>query len=289
MGKNTTVCIENRFRITPVRRVLILIFWFASCALPGYSQDQIKPEFWGEVYSSLEAGWGEEDNVVNETFIKEGLHLFKVRDRDIDVYAKGKLVLDTEEYYWNNRWEIGAGTRIRPLSDLGLILFLECNRKHYIDRDNPDSPNPGDSSFYELEGGYAFWQWWGISPWEVEGLNGYIPFSGWREVYSDGIYYSHGDDNIIFTLDYKEGVMLAKQRHMIFDAYVCVEAGADAEGNEWDNYMTIGPGVRVTPFSNLDLKLGMEYFVGRYTRGEFDGTDEDISKFIITLAFWHGW
>jgi len=159
----------------------------------------------------------------------------------------------------------------------------------YIDPGHLDSTDPEDSYYYDTQGGYAFWQWWGALPWETDGLNLYLPFTGWREVYSDGIYYNHDDGNIIGTLDYKEGFMLAKPGAQKFDAYLCLEAGADKNKDEWNNYIAIGPGIRVAPFSKFDLKLSVEYFWGRYTRGGFDDTDEDISRFVFTLSFWHGW
>ena len=289
MGKNTTFWFRTYLRISKFYPIILVFLLTGLFPVQSHGQNDRQSILWGEIYGSSETNSDEDYNIVNEVFIKQGLHFFKIWNKNIDVYLKAKLVHDTEPYYWNNRGELSIGTRIKPFSTFGLILFMEYLKGFYTDREESDYPNPDDSSFYEWEGGYAFWQWWGAQPWQVKGINLYAPFTGWREVYSDGIYHEHDEHNVIATLDYKEGLMLARLGSMKLDAYTTIEVSVDKNKDEWNNYIRIGPGFRITPFAKINLKLSFEYFIGRYTHGGFNETDEDISNFVITLAFWHGW
>jgi|GEM_PF-533465 len=245
--------------------------------------------FWGEVYLEAATSPGENDNPVYDLFVKQGIHAFKILDKDLDIYIKGRLYYDRLEYYWNNRFEFGVGSRYRPFSELGLILFMEGLYGDYTDRETEDEPNPDDSPYLDLQGGLAFWQWWGKEPWQVEGLEFYLPSTGWRELYGDAIYYHHADNDFIATIDYKEGLMLGRFGPLRFDAYLALEGSWDTRTYEWYNYVVIGPGFRISPFPQLDLKISAEYFWGRFYRGAFGDVEANISDWEFTLAFWHGW
>jgi len=245
-------------------------------------------QLWGEFYFESSVSHHDDDNIVNSAFVKEGLHLYKFRDNYLDIYLKARLYHDLDGYYWNNRMEFGVGTRYRPYSKLGLFLFLELLYGDYSGRETDDEPNPYKSSYGDIQGGFTFWQWWGKQAWQVDKLALYTPFTGWREVYSDGIYYDH-ESNLIATLDYKEGLMLSRFGNIGFDGYISLDASFDTNEDEWNNYVKIGPGIRVTPFPNLDMKISFEHFLGRYFHGGFSDTSDDISDFEINIAFWHDW
>lgn len=245
-------------------------------------------KLWGEFYFESSASQHDDYNLESCLFVKEGLHLYKFGDNFLDVYLKGRLYHDLDGYYWNNRMDFGVGTRYRPFSKLGMFLFLELLYNNYTGRETDDEPNPYKSSYWDIQGGFAFWQWWGSQAWQVDKLALYTPFTGWREVYCDGIYYGHYT-NLIATLDYKEGLMLSRFGNIGFDGYISLETSSDTNKDEWNNYVKIGPGIRITPFPDLDLKIGFEYFLGRYYHGGFGDTSDDISDFEINIAFWHGW
>ena len=64
------------------------------------------------------------------------------------------------------------------------------------------------------------------------------------------------------------------------------EGGFDTNQDYWNNYAQVGPGFRITPFEDLDLKIGLEYVEGRYFNGAMeDGQSRNYSDFIVTLAF----
>jgi hypothetical protein len=243
---------------------------------------------WTEMY--FEGGFSgyDDDNLIGDVWLKYGLHMFKWRDKDVDVYLKARLLLDDNRDFWNNRADVGAGVQYRPLSDYGLILFSELLYADYIDRDGEDA-NPYDSPFLDFRAGFAFWQWWGDAWWQVEGTEFYAPFTGWREAYADGLYYNRDDDNVIATADYKEGVMMTHWSNTSFDAYLNLEVATDANEDYWNNYVKFGPGIRWTPYVELDLKISLEYLVGEYYRGDLGDTSRSFNDVAITIAFWHAW
>jgi hypothetical protein len=243
---------------------------------------------WGEVYSSVVAEQSLQYDVIGDVFVKQGLHLFKTDSQQLDVYAKTRLNVDVDGRYYYNRWEAGMGLRYRPFAGYGLYAYVEGLLNAYLGRELPDEPNPYDSWTVSLQGGLTFWQWWGRQPWQIDGPEFYFPFTGWRELYADAIYYGN-TDNFIATLDYKEGLMLFPAGPLLFDAYIATELGADVHGDPWYHFAKIGPGFRVKPFSKLDLKISAEYFMGRYTKGGFGNTDAGIADFKFTIALWHGW
>lgn len=117
----------------------------------------------------------------------------------------------------------------------------------------------------------------------------YLPFTGWREVYADDIYFYRDDNNFISTMDYKEGLMMSRPGNMSFDAYLNLELATDANKDYWNNYIKFGPGIRWTPYVELDLKISLEYFWGEYYRGELDGLARSFDDVAVTIAFWHAW
>jgi len=240
---------------------------------------------WTETYFESHFSKDEDNNVISDWWVKHGIHLFKWREKYVDAYLKGRVLYDRNGDFWNNRGEAGIGIRYKPWNSLGLFLFSEVLYGSYWDREGDDN-NPYDLSYWDYQGGFMFWQWWGDAWWQVEGVRFYVPFKGWRELYADGLYYDRDDSNVIATMDYKEGLMLTRQGNLSFDAYVNLEAATDVNDDYWNNYVRVGPGVRVTPFTELDLKISFEYFVGDYYRG---GNDGSLSDYIITVAFWHSW
>ena len=256
-------------------------------AMPESPEQQ--PLLWGEVYSELVSVENDAYNPVFDLVIKQGVHAATLNEQPLDVYLKARILADGEKYYWNNRYEVGLGCRYRPFASLGGILFFELLYGGYTGRESTENPNPYDSGFIDVQAGLAFWQWWGIAPWQAEGWAFFPPFSGWRELYFDSIYFDHQDQNWISTIDYKEGLMMSKVGPVVLDAYLCAGGSIDTNQLEWNNFWKVGPGIRLKPFMELDLKLSVEYFVGRYFLGGYEEVDEDISDAVITLAFWHGW
>ena len=303
MGKDTSFWLRFQGEKSFFLFLFIFVFWCnvfhptqvhsqdvyeenETAHISKFKLDYSKP--WGEFYIESCASDHDDYNLETSAFVKKGLHLYKLWDNYLDVYLKARLYHDLDGYYWNNRMQFGVGTRYRPSSKLGMFLFLELLYNDYTGRETDDEPNPDDSSYGDIQGGFTFWQWWGRQAWQVDKLALYTPFTGWREVYSDGIYYDH-DSNLIATMDYKEGLMLSRFGSIALDGYISLDVSFDTNEDEWNNYVKIGPGIRVTPFPNLDMKISFEYFLGRYSHGGFGDTSDNISDFEVIIALWHGW
>lgn len=246
----------------------------------------LNDRLWSHCYYESVYSRDDRRNIINDAWIKSGLHLFDIRERPLDVYLKTRLLYDRNRDFWNNRAEIGLGVQHQPLEDLGLVLYFEAINAIPTGREGADS-NPDKDPFWDFRGGAYFWQWWGAYPWELEQTEWYIPFTGWREVYADAIYYYQDHNNFISTVDYKEGLALGRVGPVQFDAYITFEGGADINSDYWNNYAQIGPGFRITPFEELDLKIGFEYFEGFYFNGDRDGRSKSYSDFNVTLSFFY--
>lgn len=244
----------------------------------------ILDRLWTQIYFESASSSHDRRNIVNDMWIKSGLHLFEIRDKPLDVYLKTRLLHDRNRDFWNNRGELGLGVQYRPIDNLGLVLFAEALYGIYTGREGADT-NLNKDPFWDYRGGFYFWQWWGRYPWEIEQNEYYLPFTGWREFYADGIYYYRDDNNFISTLDFKEGLALGRIGPVQFDAFLALESGIDSSSDFWNNYIQVGPGFRLTPFENLDLKLSFEYFWGQYYRGNVENQSDRYSDFVVTLSY----
>ena len=251
-------------------------------------QSDLRERYWGELYLQAEYSHHDRDNMIGDVWTKHGMHLFKVGDNWFDAYVKARLYVDRNADYWNNRTEGSIGVRYRPSSKLGLFLFAEWIEGAYTGRQGQDE-NLDDDPYSDFQGGYTFWQYWGKEHWQVgEGWHFYAPFTGWREVYSDGIFFRRDNRNVIGTLDYKEGLMLATAGPVRLDAYLDFQGGVDRNGDYWNNYVKAGPGIRVRPFESLDVSLSCEYLFCHTWRGDPEDQPSSYRDVAVTLAFWYG-
>ncbi len=244
-----------------------------------------KEMLWTEVYFQGKYSSKDRDNTIIEPWIKEGLHLFNINDKPLDLYFKQSLFLDTNGDYWNNRYGYGIGVRYKPFEKYGLILYSEAIRFHYTGREGRDK-NKDESPYNDIQSGAAFWQHWGKELYQMKNNEYlfYLPGTGWRELYADSLYFSH-EKNWVSTLDYKEGFFISNLRPVGIEAYLSFEVAIDTKQEYWNNYYKAGPGVRFTPFKDFDLKLSFEYLWGGYYRGS-DKPKETFSDSIIQLALW---
>ncbi|MEE8638717.1 MAG: hypothetical protein V3T21_06745, partial [Candidatus Margulisiibacteriota bacterium] len=254
-------------------------------------QDETQHQtFWVEIYAESESQQHERYNPVSDLSVRVGIHTLKIGGKDLDLYLKGRIFADNDRLYWNNRYELGLGSRYRPFSDWGLILFGEVLYGGYTGRENPDEPNPDDAPYVDFQGGLAFWNWWGRQPWQTgQALEAYLPFTGWREFYGDGIYYHHANDDLIVTADYKEGLLLGKIGPVGVDVFMALEAGWDTKAYAWNSYIASGLGIRFKPFEKLDLKIGLEYLWRHFYRGGYSDINTHDSGLGFTMVLWNGW
>lgn len=256
-------------------------------AVPTARYD-LRERYWGELYFQAEYSHHDRHNVVGDLWTKHGLHLLKIGDSWFDAYIKARLYADRNADYWNNRTEGALGLRYRPSSKLGLFLFAEWIEGAYTGRHGRDA-NLDDDPYSDFQTGFTFWQYWGNAHWQVaQGWHFYAPFFGWREAYADAIFYRRDNRNLIATLDYKEGLLLAKVADVRLDAYLSLQAGADKNSDYWNNYLKAGPGIRVRPFEKIDVSLSCEYLFCHTWRGETLEEPANYRDIAVTLAFWKG-
>lgn len=248
----------------------------------------VREAMWGELYYQGVYSRRDKDNYISDLTIRQGIRASKIRGNPVEVYLKARLLYDLNSDFWNNVAEAGVGVRYRPFDRYGLVLFGEAIEGWYTGREAEDEI-PEDH-YANFVGGLAFWQWWGVQPYEIEGgPHFYIPFTGWRETYVDAIFNHRDDQNLISNASYKEGILLGKFEGMTYDAYLAFGAGSDANGDYWNNYVHAGPGFSIRPFEEHDLKIGCEYRSGYNYRAEDDddlGGYDDIN---VTISYSLSW
>lgn len=249
----------------------------------------LRERFWTEIIGQTKYSHEDRNNVVFDSAVLSGVHLFKLRDQWVDFYTKTRLGSDTRSDFWNNRLELGLGVRYRPFKNLGLVLFNEVMYGHYYRGDlsnhDPEASAAGhDRDYWADRVGAAFWQWWGRQPCQLTHNEYYLPFTGWREVYADTIYLSE-QRNLIANLAYKEGLMLGKIGSVNYDAHLTLEAGTDANGDFWNNYLKFGPGVRIAPFKDKDVNINLDFLLGHYYRGQVEDRSRSFVDPCVTLSF----
>lgn len=241
---------------------------------------------WGELYFQGVYSHRDHNNFIPDLTIRQGVRTININGIPLEAYVKARILYDLNSDFWNNLAEGGVGLRYRPSNKFGLVLFSEILEGMYTGRHGEDEAP--EKTYTNLLGGFAFWQWWGMHPDEIEGTRWYLPFTAWREVYADGIYNYHDNSNIISTAYYKEGFMMGHYGGTTFDAYLGFGGATDLHGDAWNNYLRLGPGFSVTPFENLDLQLSCDFFQGIHYRGEEDdrGGYNDIA---LTVSFSKSW
>jgi hypothetical protein len=134
-----------------------LIFW------QGWDRAWSVPEtgrlpmsYWEEIYSELIHFRRDRDNNIGFLKTRAGLRVLRLHRTTLGLYAVHHLNLDTNGDFWNNRAELGLGTRIRPWTGSGLDLFVEFLRGTYLSRDGR-YVNPYPKKYDELRAGAIFW------------------------------------------------------------------------------------------------------------------------------------
>jgi hypothetical protein len=134
-----------------------LIFWQGwDRAWSAPVSGRFPLSLWEEIYSELIHFRRDRNNEVWFLKLRGGLRMVQVHRTIIDLYGVHHLNLDTNGDFWNNRAELGLGTRIRPWTGSGLSLFVEYLRGSYLDRPGK-YVNPYPTRYDELRVGAIFW------------------------------------------------------------------------------------------------------------------------------------
>lgn len=244
---------------------------------------------WGEFYTEGIYEPKQDKNLIGFADIKDGFRLCRVLDAELYLYGKVRAFKDTNDDFWNNKALYGPGVRLKPFSGLGLHLFAEYLFGNYYGLENNDR-NPFPKHFDAWEAGAAFWQRWG-------GLKNdttfYLPFTGWRELYWDAIYFERDDHNVIGNVQAREGFGHIDLGPVISDLYLRFDGHMDRNKDYWNNKLQGGLGVRFRPdLEGADLQLSCECVGGHYL--DRDGRyalpyERDYIGFRLELTYWFGW
>lgn len=246
---------------------------------PGWRS--LEERMWRDIYAQAVYSTHVDHNLIGDASARQGIHWVKLRDKWIDLYVKERLLADVNRDPWNNVGEGSFGVQYKPFDKLGLNLFAEIVGGRYTGGHGDD-----DESYHDYRTGMAFWQWWGRQPYEIERTEYYLPFNGWREFYADSIFFHRLDNNWISNAHYREGLALGKLGPVSWDAYLAMKGGIDASGDSWNNYATFGPGIRIAPFKDVDLKFGVEFLRGQLYRGDVGDSSRSFNDVQVFAAFY---
>ncbi len=284
-----------------VKRLLSKLFLLAVLCVPFHSragdtvveviggEGRLWDAHWGELYYEGIFETQQDDNFVSFLDLKSGFRLARLAGAKLMLYGKGRAYIDTNQDFWNNKAVIGPGVRLQPFPAYGLYLFAEYLFGRYYGIEGKD-PNPYSQSFQGLEAGAAFWQRWGVLPSETEF---FLPFTRWRELYWDAIYYERDAHNFIGTLQAKEGIAAFRWGPVAADLYLRFDASLDKNKYYWNNLIEGMIGLRFRPVNeDIDLDVAFEFSGGHYL--ERDGPyelpyDRDFIGARLEVTYWFGW
>lgn len=267
--------------------ILLLAFLLPGAVAEAAAQEKIGTRFFAEAYDETIYQRREGRNTVTMAQLYEGLRKPLPGIGIWDTYLKVRYGGDANKDFWNNRGEVMFGTRLRFFEKLYLALYGEYVRGEYLDYD--EEAMPYDPSYEDWRCGLVFWHGWDPGGWAPESR---LPLTPWSEVYADAHYLDKDDRNIVYYIEGKLGLQLLRVHKTRLDLYGVLYAYYDRNADFWNNHADIAPGLRFTPWSDLDLNIRLEYLFGQYynRRGRYENpyatSYEDLR---LGLFFWYGW
>ena len=179
------------------------------------------------------------------------------------------------------------GTRLRFFEKLYLAVYSEYVRGEYLNGQSQIMPY--DPSYEDWRYGLIFWHGWDPG---AEAPQTRLPLTLWSEIYADANYLNKDDQNLVEYLEAKVGWQLLRWNKTRLDLYGVLYAYYDKNADFWNNHTDAAPGIRLTPWSDLDLNIRLEYLWGQYYNrsGRYENPYarkyEDLR---IGLFFWYSW
>ena len=262
----------------------------AVCLLPAYpamAQTEPGSRFFAEAYDETIYQRREGKNTVTMAQLYEGMRTPVPGIGVWDLYLKIRYGSDANKDFWNNRGEMMVGTRLRFFEKIYLAISGEYVRGEYVDYDSEAMPYA--PSYEDWRTGVVLWHGWDPGGWAPQSPT---PLTMWSELYADANYLDKDDHNVIYYLEGKVGVQLLRLHKTRLDVYGVLYAAYDKNADYWNNHADIAPGLRFTPWSDVDLSIRCEYLWGEYY--DRDGRYENSSSrryqdLRVGLFFWYGW
>lgn len=273
-------------RLRQIRFLLLTLLFFLS-SRRSIAQEKTGMHFFAEAYDETIYQRRDGRNTITMAHFYEGLRLPISGLGHCDIYAKLRYGNDANKDFWNNRAETMFGARLRFFEKLYLAIYSDYVRGEYItDRSEimPYSP-----SYEDWRYGLVFWHGWDPGGWKPKKQLALTP---WSEVYADANYLDKDSENIVYYLEAKIGLQLLRLHKTRFDLYGVAYAYYDKNADFWNNHADMAPGIRITPWTDVDFNLRIEYLWGHYydRSGRYENPYarryEDLR---IGLFFWYGW
>lgn len=172
------------------------------------------------------------------------------------------------------------GVRTNPWQSVPLQTFIEVGRaEDLIFRNRPKWRS-------DVRGGGIYFNEWGAKPDYYFDLQ--FPFQWVATLYSDVIYYSRYDNNIIGTAWFRPGLRIAAYQSASVDTYLANYLILDKNHEFYNNTYVIGPGISFQPTNRLNLKFRFESLQGYYIPVNSPTTNPYGSKFYNNVALLEG-
>ena len=254
------------------------------------AQVGLSTKFFAEVYNETTKMRREGKNMIMMTQALEGLRTNIHNITTIDLYLKERYGSDAKRDYWNNRGELMLGARARFFKKFYLGFFYEYIKGKYFGIENDENPNPYGSKYEDVRYGLIFWH--GMDREFKNRWTSMVPLSFWDEVYADAIHYKRDRRNFVCYLNGKGGLRVFRIFKTAIDIYGINYFIYDKNGDFWNNKFEFGTGLRIKPWSDIDIALFIEFIRGSYIQrdGDFVNPYEHEYRDVrIGLLFWHGW
>jgi hypothetical protein len=247
----------------------------------------VKP--WGEFYDESMSMQKERENFISCSHIRQGLMIARIPKVTLQSYLLIRYGKDLHKDFWNNRAEIGLGLRARFFTKIFLALYVEWIRGYYI-KIPENLPQASDDNYVDLRTGLIFWYGW--DKWFESPRLISFPLIRWGELYSDVSYFRSQRDNVIGYFHAKAGFRLCRLWKSDLAAYGVLYLMKDTNKDFWNNKVEFGPGIWLSPFPNLDLKIFTEWLVGNYFGIEGVDPNPYTQRYgdrRVGILFWIGW
>ena len=271
------------------RIVYFIILLIGLCSCHVWADIGISTKFFAEAYDETINFHREGNNMITMAQVLEGIRVHIPKISTIDLYLKQRYGSDANRDYWNNRGELMLGTRMRFFKKIYFALFYEYIQGKYFDVQNSDNPNPYGSNYEDMRYGLLFWQ--GFDAEYTDRWTTRLPLTFWDEIYADAIFYKKDSNNFISYLNIKAGARLIRLHKTVIDVYAVNYFSIDKHGDFWNNKFEFGVGLRIKPWTDLELGLFVESLKGAYM--DRDGRyvnpyDESYDDVRFGVLFWHG-
>ncbi len=170
----------------------------------------------------------------------------------------GALLGELPQIYEDDVEIYALGTSVQPFTQFPMIAFFEYGRAYDLIYRNRDRWRD------DARGGLVLFKDWGARPTYSGNMNFTAKPVG--EVYSDLIYFSRYDNNVIGNLRLRQGLRVLEYRAANMDIYMTGHLILDKNHEFFNNIFEWGPGIVLRPSNRYNIALRFEMLQGYYIK-----------------------